>query len=66
MASDPVTPALEGFPGVIEFDSRVASFIQNLPDELRDKATISQSMAGNIGRVLFGDTTESVEFQYEC
>ncbi|QSS53024.1 hypothetical protein I7I53_00147 [Histoplasma capsulatum var. duboisii H88] len=41
----------------------MASFIQRLPDELRDKSTISWSMAGNIGKTLLGDTTEPVEFQ---
>ncbi|OJD15299.1 hypothetical protein AJ78_04448 [Emergomyces pasteurianus Ep9510] len=63
MASDPVTPALEGFPDVKKFDKRVARFIKRLPGELGDKATISRSMAGKIGKTLLGDTAESVEFR---
>ncbi|EEH06940.1 predicted protein [Histoplasma capsulatum G186AR] len=61
--SEPPVPALEGFPNVIEFDKRMASYIKHLPDEFRDKATISWSMAGKIGKTLLGDTTEPVEFQ---
>ncbi|KKZ68763.1 hypothetical protein EMCG_05630 [[Emmonsia] crescens] len=63
MAYEPLVPALEGFPNVAEFGQRVASYIRRLPDELGDKATISWSMAGKIGKALIGDTTESVEFQ---
>ncbi|EDN06073.1 predicted protein [Histoplasma mississippiense (nom. inval.)] len=61
--SEPPVPALEGLPNVIEFDKRMASYIKHLPDELRDKATISWSMAGKIGKALLGDTTKPVEFQ---
>ncbi|OJD20787.1 hypothetical protein ACJ73_07879 [Blastomyces percursus] len=48
--SEPRVPALKGFPHVIEFDKRMARFIQCLPNELGDKAIISRSMAGKIGK----------------
>ncbi|QSS66800.1 hypothetical protein I7I51_03012 [Histoplasma capsulatum] len=56
--SEPLVPALEGFPNVVEFDKRMASYIKHLPDEFRDKATISWSMAGKIGKTLYDSTSQ--------
>ncbi|QSS64182.1 hypothetical protein I7I51_01247 [Histoplasma capsulatum] len=61
--SEPPVLASKGFPEVVEFDKRMASYIKHLPDEFKDKATISWGIAGKIGKTLLGDTTEPVEFQ---
>ncbi|QSS63840.1 hypothetical protein I7I51_00900 [Histoplasma capsulatum] len=56
-------PALKVLSNVVEFDKRMASYTKHLPDEFRDKATISWSMTGKIEKTLLDDTTEPVKFQ---
>ncbi|EDN04605.1 predicted protein, partial [Histoplasma mississippiense (nom. inval.)] len=61
--SEPLVPALKVLSNVVEFDKRMASYTKHLPDEFRDKATISWSMTGKIEKTLLDDTTEPVKFQ---
>ncbi|KAK2831024.1 hypothetical protein FQN49_007078 [Arthroderma sp. PD_2] len=65
--SEPVLPALEGFPDVREFDQLMKSYVDDLSVKKQDKALIHSRRARNIKIVLTDpkDTAiESAQFRY--
>ncbi|PLN77101.1 hypothetical protein BDW42DRAFT_188276 [Aspergillus taichungensis] len=67
MLSEPVIPALEGFPDVREFDQLMKSYVDDLSVKKQDKALIHAKRARNIKTVLTDpkDTAiESAQFRY--
>ncbi|KAK2733440.1 hypothetical protein FQN55_003352 [Onygenales sp. PD_40] len=61
MASEPVVPALEGFPDVAEFDQLVESYVRDLSSKKQDKALIHSRRAANIRTVLIDPKNTAVE-----
>ncbi|PGH10969.1 hypothetical protein AJ80_07326 [Polytolypa hystricis UAMH7299] len=67
MQSEPVIPALEGFPNVQEFDQLMKSYVDELSVKKQDKALIHAKRARNIRMVLLDpkDTAvESAQFRF--
>ncbi|KAJ5100180.1 hypothetical protein N7456_006232 [Penicillium angulare] len=65
--SEPVVPALDGFPDVKGFDNLMKSYVSELSVKKQDKALIHAKRARNIKKVLMEpkDTaTESAQFRY--
>ncbi|BCS27499.1 integrase zinc binding domain-containing protein [Aspergillus puulaauensis] len=67
MLSEPITPHLEGFPNVTDFDKLVKSYVDDLSVKKQDKALIHAKRARNIKTVLIDpkDTAiESAQFRF--
>ncbi|CEJ62075.1 hypothetical protein PMG11_10587 [Penicillium brasilianum] len=67
MLSEPVVPALDGFPDVKEFDQLMQSYVDDLSVKKQDKALIHAKRARNIQTVLRDpkDTAvESAQFRF--
>lgn len=67
MLSEPVVPALDGFPDVKEFDQLMQSYVDDLSVKKQDKALIHAKRARNIRTVLIDpkDTAvESAQFRF--
>ncbi|KAI2794282.1 hypothetical protein POX_a00874 [Penicillium oxalicum] len=67
MLSEPVVPALDGFPDVKEFDQLMRSYVEDLSVKKQDKALIHAKRARNIRTVLIDpkDTAvESAQFRF--
>ncbi|KAJ5105131.1 hypothetical protein NUU61_002478 [Penicillium alfredii] len=67
MLSEPVVPALDGFPDVKEFDQLMQSYVDDLSVKKQDKALIHARRACNIRTVLIDpkDTAvESAQFRF--
>ncbi|KAJ5495603.1 hypothetical protein N7539_000719 [Penicillium diatomitis] len=67
MLSEPVVPALDGFPDVKEFDQLMQSYVDDLSVKKQDKALIHSKRARNIRTVLIDpkDTAvESAQFRF--
>ncbi|KAJ5906269.1 uncharacterized protein N7473_003185 [Penicillium subrubescens] len=67
LLSEPVVPALDGFPDVKEFDQLMQSYVDDLSVKKQDKALIHAKRARNIRTVLIDpkDTAvESAQFRF--
>ncbi|OJD26946.1 hypothetical protein ACJ73_01669 [Blastomyces percursus] len=65
LTSEPIIPALEGFPQATKFDRLLKRYIENLSTKKRDKALIPSSRAQIIKAVLAGsDGTAVVSAQF--
>ncbi|KAJ5698255.1 hypothetical protein N7462_000260 [Penicillium macrosclerotiorum] len=67
LLSEPVVPALDGFPDVKEFDRLMQSYVDDLSVKKQDKALIHAKRARNIRTVLIDpkDTAvESAQFRF--
>ncbi|ETN42444.1 uncharacterized protein HMPREF1541_01599 [Cyphellophora europaea CBS 101466] len=61
MLSEPVVPALEGYPVVKEFDEVLNEYVRGLSPKKQDKALIGARRARNIRTVLMDKKTTTVE-----
>ncbi|KAL1978800.1 hypothetical protein VTN31DRAFT_1659 [Thermomyces dupontii] len=65
--SEPISPPLEGFPNVHDFDLLIKSYVNDLSSKKQDKALISAKRARNIRTVLLdpkGTAVESAQFRF--
>ncbi|KIV92858.1 hypothetical protein PV10_04122 [Exophiala mesophila] len=61
MLSEPVHPALEGFPDVHAFDNLMDRYVKELSPKKQDKALIHAARAANIKTVLLDKKTTQIE-----
>ena len=59
--SEPIIPALEGYPNVKAFDELMARYVKELSPKKQDKALIHAKRATNIRTVLLNKKTTSIE-----